>query len=127
MSTVTITADDTGYRFKNPRYRAPGTLSASDPGQEHEPLAVDGVTLDLTGASILFLMKLIDSPYTAYSLAAAIDGTATNGDVIYTLGVGFPTTAGRYKQEWQVTQSGGTIITFPSKGYNIVNIQEDLN
>ena len=127
MSTVKIKADDTAITFTNPRYRAAGTLSASDPGQAAEPLAVNGVTLNLTGATILFLMKLIASPYTAYSLAASIDGTATAGNVTYTSASGFPTVVGQYKQEWQVTQSGGTILTFPSGGYNIVHILDDLN
>lgn len=111
MSTVKIKADDTAITFTN------GTTA----------LAVDGTTLDLTGATILFLLKLIDSPYTAYSLTAAIRGTATAGNVTYTRASGFPTVAGQYKQEWQVTQSGGTILTFPSGGYNIVNILDDLN
>tara|TARA_R110000868_G_C10831439_1_gene759407 strand:- start:330 stop:668 length:339 start_codon:yes stop_codon:yes gene_type:complete len=112
MSTVKIKADDTAIEFTNPA---------------GEPLEIDGVTVNLTGASIKFLLRMLDAPYTQYSLTAAIDGTATDGNVTYTLGTGFPTTPGQYRQEWQVTFADSTILTFPSSGYNVLEIVNDLN
>ena len=68
MSSVKIKSGDTAIEFTNPT---------------GEPLAIDGVTLDLTGATILFLLKLTEAPYTAYSLTAAADGNPTAGNVVY--------------------------------------------
>ena len=112
MSSVKIKSGDTAIEFTNPT---------------GEPLAIDGVTLDLTGATILFLLKLTEPPYTAYSLTAAADGTPTGGNVVYAVGTGFPTAVGQYKQNWEVTLADSTIATFPSGGYNLVQILDDLN
>lgn len=101
------------------------------PGKVFEnpsPLTIDGTTADLTTAtSILFLLKAIESPYTAYSLTGAVNGTATAGNVKYVVAAGFPTTPGKYKQEWEITFSDGTKHTFPSDDYNYVEIIPDLN
>lgn len=91
-----------------------------------DTLRVDGVASDITGATVLFLMKLIGSPSTAYSLAATIV-SAASGTVKYVPGVGFPTAVGDYRQEWQVSYVEGTILTFPSDSYNIVKKLDDLN
>lgn len=107
MATLKIKTGDTALQFT-------------------DTLKVDGVATDLTGATVLFLLKLIDSPNTAYSLAATIV-TAASGTVKYVPGVGFPTAVGDYRQEWQVSYVEGTILTFPSDGYNIVKILDDLN
>ena len=112
MSNVKIKSGDTAIEFTNPT---------------GEPLAIDGVTLDLTGATILFLLKLTEPPYTAYSLTAAADGTPTAGNVVYQVGTGFPTIQGQYKQNWEVTLADGKIATFPNGGYNLVQILDDLN
>lgn len=112
MTKATTKAKDTGQQFTNPA------------GQ---PLTKDGVIVDLTGATILFLLRLKSSPYTKYSLLAAIDGTATAGNVKYVIGSGYPTTPGSYDQEWEVTLSSGKILTFPNEGYNTLEIEEDLN
>ena len=121
MTTAIIKANDTAYEFKNPRL---DTVL----GTTHKPLMFNGVVLNLTGAlSVLFLLELVEAPYTKYSLVAAIDGDPTVGDVIYVRGTGFPITPGRYKQEWQVTQSDATVITLPTTGYNELEILPDLN
>jgi BppU N-terminal domain len=107
MSSVKIKSGDTAVQFT-------GTCLQ------------DGAAVDLTGATIKFLMKLVASPNTAYSLTATIVSAAA-GTVEYTQGVGFPTVAGKYEQEWEVTFSGGTILTFPNGSYNYVTILDDLN
>jgi hypothetical protein len=110
-----------GYVFTNPRTNT--TL-----GTTHEPLKLNGTTVDLTTAtSVLFLLKLTTSPFTAYSLTGAVDGTATNGDVKYVVASGFPTAEGRYAQEWEVTFSDGAKLTFPNGDYNFLVILPDLN
>lgn len=115
---------DTGIQFTNPREVA---ATATTPAIEHEPLMNDGVVVDLTGATIKFLLKMIDYPYALYSFTADIDGDPTAGDVVYIPGAGFPITPGQYLQEWEVTQADGSIRTFPQRGHNILVIEEDLN
>lgn len=107
MTTVRIKSGDTALEFT-------------------DTLTVDGVADDLTGSTVLFLMKRIRSPGTAYSLSASLV-TAASGTVSYVPGVGFPTDVGSYKQEWQVTYSNGKILTFPNDDYNVIEIVEDLN
>lgn len=115
---------DTAIQFTNPREVA---ATATTPAIEHEPLMVRGSVVNLTGATIKFLLKMLDSPYTQYSFDAEIDGDPEDGDVLYTRGEGFPTTLGKYKQEWEITQSDGSLLTFPQQGHNILVIEEDLN
>ncbi len=109
MTKVSIKQSDTAIEFT-------GTLTKN------------GVVTNLTGVtSVLFLLTLMDSPYTAYSLTGSIVGAESDGNVSYTVGTGFPTVLGLYRQEWQVTFSGGTILTYPSGTYNVVEILADLN
>ena len=105
MATVTIKANDTAIRFTS-------------------AITKSGVAVDLTGASVLMLLK---RGATLYSLTAAIDGAATGGNVEYEPGTGFPTIAGTYQQEGEVTFSDATKLTFPSDAYNTVIITDDLN
>lgn len=107
MNAVKIKSNDTAIQFTG-------------------ELKIDGVTADLTGASVRFLLKLKKSPYTAYSLTATIEN-ASEGSVSYTPATGFPTTVGEYRQEWQVTFADSSILTFPSDSYNTVTILDDLN
>ena len=105
--TCKVKAFDTGIDF---------TLTAE----------LDGTALDLTGATVLFLIKSTADGATVFSAAATLDD-AENGVVIYSPSGLFPTTAGTYEQEWEVTQSDGTVITFPLTYKNKVVIIEDLN
>lgn len=91
-----------------------------------DTLTQDGVAVDLTGATVLFLLRLRLEPFTAYSLAATIV-TAASGTVKYVPGAGYPTAVGKYEQEWQVTFGDATVLTFPSSGYNTLIIESDLN
>ena len=106
MATVEIKSGDTAISFD-------GTLTQN------------GSAVDLTSATVKFLLKHRTSG-TAYVLnAIVIDAEA--GTVRYVPGVGFPTTAGTYNQEWEVTFADTTVLTFPSSGYNALIITDDLN
>lgn len=87
---------------------------------------LDGTAVDLTGATVKFLLKSTTAGATAFEGAATLDD-AENGVVIYSPSGQFPTTAGTYEQEWEVTQSDGTVLTFPLTYKNKVVIIEDLN
>jgi len=90
-----------------------------------DTLTIDGVAADLSSTTVLFILKAADD--TVFSAAATVDADPTTGAVTYVPSAGFPTTAGSYKQEWEVTFLDTTKLTFPSDGYNKVTIIEDLN
>lgn len=105
------------------------SIKAKDIGghQFASTLTENGTALDITGATVVMLLKLIDPPNTAYSFAATIVSAAA-GTVRYTPDSSFPTAApAKYKQEWEVTFSASDIRTFPSDDYNYVKIVPDLN
>ena len=87
-----------------------------------DSLTIDGVASDLTGATVLFLLK---KDNTEFSVSATIVNAAL-GQVSYGPGV-LPLVSGRWKQEWEVTYASGNVLTFPSAGYNYLTIQKDLN
>jgi hypothetical protein len=89
-----------------------------------DTLTVNGAAVDLTGATVLFLMRLRDGKTVFSQTATIVDAGA--GQVAYGPGA-LPTTPGLYEQEWQVTLAGGNILTFPSDGYNTVDVLDDLN
>ena len=88
-------------------------------------LLIDGVAVNLTGCTVLFLLKSFIGG-TETSLNATIV-SAVAGTVKYIVGNGFPTTAGKYRQEWQVTFTDNSVLTFPNGAYNEVEILADLN
>lgn len=108
MATDKIKANDT-------RQQLTGTLE------------LDGAAVNLTGCTILCLLKLNESPYTAYSLSASIVSAVAGTVKCLATTSGFPTVAGTYKQEWQVTFGDATILTFPSNAWNTLIILDDLN
>lgn len=82
-------------------------------------LAAD--TLDLTGATIRFIMK---------GKAKTIAGAAVNdaGLHVYFEFTGTDLdTKGTYKAEWEVTFPNGTIQTFPDDGYHEIKVIDDLD
>jgi hypothetical protein len=105
MTTVKIKSGDTAIEFTS-------------------TLQTNGTAVNLTGATVVMLLKLGDAAGTSHSATIV---SAAAGTVKCVPGGSFPTTAGRYLQEWQVTFSDTTILTFPSDGYNFVVILDDLN
>lgn len=103
-------------------------MKANDTGQVFDAtLEINGSAANLAGATVLMLMKLVESPYTAYSLSASVVSAAAGTVRCLASVSGFPTVAGTYKQEWEVTFSDTTKLTFPSGSYNTLHILDDLN
>jgi len=90
-----------------------------------DTLTRDGVAENLTDASVKFLISERTGG-TAFSASATIVSAAA-GTVSYQPSAGFPTTAGKYIQEWEVTFSDGRILTFPGNRHNKIKIIEDIN
>lgn len=84
-----------------------------------------GAAVNLTGATVKFVMRARSSNAATTNNTATIVSAAA-GTVSYTLGAQDTALAGLYAQTWVVTFSGGTIETFPTVGYNTVEIQENL-
>lgn len=85
-----------------------------------------GSVVDLTSAvSVKFLMRRADTGAVKVNAAADVV-TAALGLVKYTW-IGTDTdTAGSYQAEWEVTWSGSRKQTFPTKGFDVVVVYEDV-
>lgn len=84
---------------------------------------VDGSAVDLTGATVKFLMRR------RAGLAAVVDGTAVitgTATVRYDWGAGETATVGTYQAEFQVTYANGKLETFPNDGYIAVVVTDDI-
>lgn len=95
MASFHITENDTAPPIE-------ATLKAGDPA----------AAVNLTGASVRFHME--DEAGTVKVDAAGTLVDAANGKVKYDWQPADTDTAGRFKAEWEVTFSDGTIRTFPT-------------
>lgn len=86
----------------------------------------DGTSPDLTSASVKFVMRARSANAPTTNLAATITHSTSPATVSYQLSATDTATAGLYAQTWQVTFSNGSIETFPTVGYNTIEIQENL-
>lgn len=92
----------------------------------------DGSAVDLSpvGTAVLFVMKsrtAADDDPEKVRASASIVSPASSGVVQYQWVAGDVNTAGQFNAEWQVNWSGGLVETFPSRGYNTVLIEADLD
>jgi len=104
-------------------------LKQNDTGKPIEGILRDGFgsPVDVTAATVLFLMRLV--PAGAVKISAGVMGTvgsAANGRVKYSFTSGDVDTAGTYEAEAQATFPNGLVRTFPEQGYIIVEIEDDI-
>jgi hypothetical protein len=101
-------------------------VKAGDAGSTLEQtLKRDGSAVDLTGASVRFIMS--ESPTSTPKVdAAATIVDASAGKVRYTWQASDLDAPGRYIAEWQVTFAGGAIETYPIGGYLSIQVDPDL-
>jgi hypothetical protein len=86
-----------------------------------------GAPVDLTGATVKFVMSLSPGGGTPTLNVAAIMVSAPAGAVKYDWAVGDTAASGSYVAEWEVTYSNGKKQTFPGVGYNTISIADDLD
>ena len=84
-----------------------------------------GTAINITGASVIFKMRAVNSSSLKVNSSATITN-ASNG-VSYTFSASDTDTAGLFQGEFQVTFSGGAIETFPNSEYISINVLDDLD
>jgi hypothetical protein len=99
-------------------------------GDRREPIervlrGSDGNPVDLTGASVRFIMTTAEG-VVKVDAGATIVGTPTAGRARYSWGVNDTDTIGSFRAEYEVTFGDGTKQTFPNKDYIVVIVVADL-
>jgi hypothetical protein len=97
----------------------------TQPVLERTLLDVDDAPVNLTGATVKFIMRKPGAS-TAKVSAAATVVTPLAGEVSYQWTGTDTDTAGTYNGEFEVTFSGGAKQTFPNDGHLKIEVVEDL-
>jgi len=90
-----------------------------------DTLTEDDEAVNLTGATVTFILRLRGGTVPVTGTATIVD--ATGGTVSYATVAGNLDVAGLYNQEWEVTYGNGDKFTYPSDTWNPVRIVGDLN
>jgi hypothetical protein len=85
-----------------------------------------GRAVNLTGATVVFHMRLQSSGEAKITDGSVTLTTATQGLVSYSFTAANTDTSGIYQAEFQVTFSGGAIETFPNDDYIKVVVTDDV-
>ena len=103
------------------------TVKLGDTGAEIAAiLKANALAVDLTGATVKFLMKAASLTGAAKVDAAATIVDAATGSVKYAFTAGDLDTAGSWLGEFEVTDASSRIATYPSAGYIKISIVQDL-
>ena len=86
-----------------------------------------GNPVDLTGATVRFIMRKYGASTPTVATAGEVVPPATNGEVRYEWVAGDLDIPGLYLAEWEVTYAADEIETFPADGYIHVWVREDLD
>lgn len=86
-----------------------------------------GAAVNLTGATVRFIMRKGGTSSAKVTGEADIGSPASGGEVSYTWEATDTDTPGIYSACWEVTFSGGAIQTFPNAGYTSVAILPQLD
>jgi len=100
----------------------------TSPSIEAKLTDANGLAVNLTGATVIFNMRVKPAGSVKVNgSAAVIVGTAINGRVRYNWTASNTDTADVYEAEWQVTLSNGKVQTFPGgKDYITITIGDDI-
>lgn len=87
-----------------------------------------GVGVNLTGATVKFLMRRFTDGALIVSAGATPGNQTTDpGRVNYLWAAGDTDVAGYHYAEWEVTYTDGTKQTFPTSGYHLIDVIADLD
>ena len=86
-----------------------------------------GAAVDLTGATVKFLMRKKREATAPLKVnVAAVVVAAASGQVRYDWAAGDTDTVGTYKAEFEVTFADGRKQSFPNSGYLLVLVTQEL-
>ena len=83
-------------------------------------------TVNLTGSTVTFSMRVDPAGVTKVDLGTAIIENAEAGQVSYSWTATDTNTADDYEAEFQVTFAGGAVQTFPGRNWIAVHIIDDI-
>ena len=86
----------------------------------------DGSTVNLTGASVNFVVRQMTANNVLFNKTATITSTSSPATVSYTFTAADTAVAGQYVGNWIVTFSGGSQMTFPTVGDLELTVEENL-
>lgn len=86
----------------------------------------DGGPVNLTGATVRFIMRRKGAGTPKVDGEATIGSPATAGGVSYAWDAADTDTAGRYDAEFEVTFAGGAKQTFPNSEHLWIDVVKDL-
>lgn len=84
------------------------------------------VAINLTGATVKFIMKATPTGTAKVNAAAVVVGPAVDGVVQYNWAAGDTDTAGLFLAEFEVTFADATKHSFPNDGYIEVRVIAEL-
>ena len=87
-------------------------------------LTQGGVVVDLTTASVAFVMRCLETN-SVVTHGATIATDPTTGGVSYQLTASDVDVSGRYEYEWHVTL-GGTLLVLPEAGPRAMRVVDDV-
>lgn len=85
----------------------------------------DGTLIELSGATVRFHMRKLGSSTVTVDAAATIYDVDL-GQVSYAWQAGDTASVGLYEAEFEVTNTDGTVETFPNGSYISVNVIDDI-
>ena len=83
-------------------------------------------TVNLTGASVKFNMRVDPAGAIKINLGTAVIENAEAGQVSYSWSSDNTDTADDYEAEFQVTFAGGAVQTFPGRNWILVHVIDDI-
>lgn len=88
-------------------------------------LTVDGVPVNLAGATVRFIMKPTGGTVKVNAPATLVN--AAGGIVRYDWAPGDTDTPGSYQAEWEITWPGPKKQTVPTTSYHTIDVLADLD
>lgn len=85
----------------------------------------NGAVVDLTGATVKFIMQPTDDQTDTVNAAATVED-AVNGIVSYSWQAGDTGVPGMYYAEFEVTHGGGGVETFPRENPLTIRVRAEL-
>ena len=82
--------------------------------------------VNLTGATVVFNMRVEPAGATKVSAAAATVLDSEAGEVSYSWSAANTDTADDFEAEFQVTYADSSIQTFPNDGYILIDVKDDV-